>query len=282
MSITRRKGRGGVNRGARPTVAFVAVYAVLVSLPLVIVLTNSFRSTAEIVLSPLGLPDLSGAQNFAEAWDRGDFSTYFFNSVWVTVLALAIGLTLAVTASYALGRFAFRGRSALIAFFLAGLLVPAQLGIVPLFRLYSDLGLIDSPTALAFIYAAGMLPLSIFILAPFYRQLPDELAEAARIEGAGEFRVFFSIMLPLVRPAVATVAIIQIAPVWNDVFVPLVLLRTKDNFTLPVGLIAFIGERASDLGPLFAAIVIVSLPLILLFVIAARQIISGLTAGTGK
>ncbi|MDQ0726711.1 carbohydrate ABC transporter permease [Microbacterium sp. W4I20] len=281
MSISHPKSRS-IRKGARPTVAFVAVYASLVALPLIIVLSNSFRSTAQIALSPIGLPDLTGAANFAEAWSRGDFSVYFLNSVWVTVLALTVGLALSVTAAYALGRFAFRGRSALLSFFLAGLFVPAQLGIVPIFRMFSDLGLVDSPTALAFIYASQLLPLSIFILAPFYRRLPDELAEAARIDGAGEFRVFRSIMFPLVRPAVATVAIIQIAPVWNDVFFPLVLLRTKDNLTLPVGLIAFIGERATDLGPLFAAIVIVSLPLVLLFAIAARQVISGLTAGTGK
>lgn len=277
---TRHRRNSSVKTGA-PT-AFVAIYASLVAVPLLVVLANSFRSTSSILIAPIGAPELGAGVNYAEAWTRGSFSTYFFNSVWVTFLALVLGLSLAATCAYALARFTFIGRDTLSLIFLAGLFVPVQLGIVPVFRLFSQVGWVDSPTALALVYAVQMLPLSVFILVPFYQQLPHELAEAARIDGANEFRVFFSIMVPLVRPALATVGIVQIAPIWNDVFFPLVLLRTRENLTLPVGLISFMGDRGSDLGPLFAAIVIVSLPLILLFVLAARQVISGLTAGAVK
>jgi raffinose/stachyose/melibiose transport system permease protein len=132
------------------------------------------------------------------------------------------------------------------------------------------------------VYSTQTLPLAVLILTTFFRQLPVELEEAARIDGAGDWRIFRTVMLPLMRPALATVAVVQAAPIWNDFFYPLVLLRTQENYTLPVGLTRFFGVYRSDLGLLFAALVIVSLPLIIVFIAATRQIIQGLTAGIGK
>jgi len=196
----------------------LATYALIAVGPLLLVLNNALRPTREIYSSPLGPPSAAGAENFATAWTRASFSTYFFNSLTVTVGALVLGVGSATLAAYALGRFRFRGRQAFSALFLAGMLLPIQIGVVPIFHMLRGLGLTDSLLGLILVYAAHTLPVSILILTVFFRQLPDELEEAARLDGAGRFRIFRSIMLPLVRPALVTVVVVQTAPVWNDFF----------------------------------------------------------------
>ena len=153
---------------------------------------------------------------------------------------------------------------------------------MPLFLLLQDLGLVDSRLGLILVYAATGVPFSVFILTAYFRQLPVDLSEAARIDGAGEFTIFGRVMLPLVRPALATVAVFQFVPLWNDFFFPLVLLRSSDKWTLPVGMTRFFGEFQTDWSTLFAGIIITTLPLIVVFLLATRQIIAGLTAGIGK
>ncbi len=260
----------------------LAAYACVAVAPLLLVANNAFRTTSQIRSSPLGLPNAAGAANFAEAWSRASFSSYFLNSLLVTAGSLALGVGLATMAGYALGRMRFRGRHVISALFLAGLLLPAQLGVVPIFYLLRSMGLLDSHLGLILVYASQSLPLSILLLSLFFRQLPDELEEAARLDGAKPFRIFVSIMLPLVRPALATVVVVQCAPIWNDLFYPLVMLRSVENFTLPIGLTTFMGQNRSDFGALFAALVIVSVPIIALFVAATRHVVAGLTAGVGK
>lgn len=260
----------------------LGLYAVAVLGPLLLVLSNSLRSTAAIYASPLGAPGLAGLRNYVTAWSEASMSGYFANSLIVTAASLLLGVGAATLAGYGLGRLRFPGREAIGGLFLAGLLLPAQLGVVPLFYLLRQIGLIDSLPGLILIYATHTLPLSVYLLAGFFRQLPVELEEAARIDGAGELRILVSIMLPLVRPALTTVVVVQCAPIWNDFFYPLVMLRSPERFTLPVGLTSFIGQYDQDYGSLFAALVIVSLPLILLFLAATRHVITGLTAGIGK
>lgn len=260
----------------------LALYALIAVGPLLLVLNNSLRPTQAIYASPLGLPSAEGLQNFSTAWTRASFSTYFFNSLTVTIGALILGVGSATLAAYAIGRFHFPGRNALAALFLAGMLLPIQIGVVPIFYMLKSMGLVDTRLGLVLVYAAHTLPVSILILSVFFRQLPAELEEAARLDGAGRFRIFWSVMLPLVRPALVTVIVVQTAPIWNDFFYPLVLLRSTGMYTLPVGLTSFMGQYQSDYGALFAALVIVSAPIILLFVLATRYVVAGLTAGIGK
>jgi raffinose/stachyose/melibiose transport system permease protein len=162
------------------------------------------------------------------------------------------------------------------------LTLPFRLAIIPLFLLLNDLGLVNTRIGLILVYAATGVPFSVFILAAFFRQLPIELSEAARIDGANEFVLFSRVMLPLVRPALATVAIFQFVPLWNDFFFPLILLRDTNKWTLPVGMTRFFGEFQTDWSTLFAGMVITTLPLIILFLLATDQIISGLTKGVNK
>lgn len=257
-------------------------YAAIVLAPLALIVINSMRPSREIFRQPIALPSSINLDSYFTAWSEASFSEYFFNSLVITGAAVTIATATAVLAAYVLGRYTFRGSSFLAIFFLSGLLLPFRLAILPLFLLLQNLGLVDSRLGLILVYAATGIPFSVFILSAFFRQLPGELSEAARIDGAGEFTIFGRVMLPLVRPALATVAVFQFVPLWNDFFFPLVLLRSSDKWTLPVGMTRFFGEFQTDWSTLFAGILITTLPLVILFLVATKQIIAGLTAGVGK
>ena len=264
------------------TYLILAAYGFVVAYPLWLMVLSSFKTGREILRDPFGLPEAFSLANYVEAWTRGNFGTYFGNSVMVTGAALVLVLALGSLAAYPLGRYAFRGRGWLMAYFLAGLMLPIKLGILPLFFLMRDLGIMNTPWALIFVYAASGLPFTIFILANFFETLPRELEEAARIDGASELRIFWQVMLPLVRPALATVAIFNFIPWWNDFFFPLIFIRADRWKTLPLGLFSFFGEHQNDWALLFAGLTITALPLLVLYLFASRQIIEGLTSGALK
>ncbi len=257
-------------------------YAVVVIAPLMLVVFNSMRPTREIFRDPIALPGSINLDSYVTAWNEASFSTYFWNSLFITVASVVLATATSVMAAYVLGRYRFRGSSVLAIFFLSGLLLPFRLAILPLFLLLQNLGLVDTRAGLILVYAATGIPFSVFILSAYFRQLPGELTEAARIDGANEFVIFGRVMFPLVRPALATVAVFQFVPLWNDFFFPLVLLRSSEKWTLPVGMTRFFGEFQTDWSTLFAGILITTLPLVALFLVATKQIIAGLTAGVGK
>jgi raffinose/stachyose/melibiose transport system permease protein len=256
-------------------------YAVVALAPLVLMVVSSLRTERDLAARPLGLPLRPAFENYANAWSDGSFSGYFGNSVLVTVGSVLLGTGVSVPAAYALARYRFAGRGLLSAYFLAGLMLPIRLGIIPVFYLLNSLGLIDSRIGLICVYAASGVPFSIFVLTAFFRQLPVELEEAARIDGAGELRIFGQIMVPLVRPALTTVALFQFIPLWNDFFFPLVLV-SDDKYTLPVGLTRFVAEFEVAHAQLYAGLVITTIPLVVLFLVATRQIVAGLTAGMSR
>jgi len=264
------------------TYTLLISYAAVVILPLLLVISNALRPTREIFKNPVGLPTSPSFDSFVKAWEQASFNVYFLNSLLITVSSVLLATAVSAMAAYILGRYKFRGSAFLSAYFLAGLMLPFRLAIVPLFLMLNKLGLIDNRLGLILVYAATGIPFSIFILSAFFRQLPRELSEAARIDGANEFVIFGRIMLPLVRPALATVIVFQFVPLWNDFFFPLVLLRSTDKWTLPVGMTRFFGEFQADWSTLFAGLIITTLPLIIIFLLATKQIIAGLTAGIGK
>jgi len=267
----------------RSAVTFLlAAYAVVAVGPLLFMLLQSFRPSAEIFNDPLGLPNALYLDNYVEAWREARFATYFKNSVMVVVAGVALCTAVSAMAAYPLARYEFRGNGVLTAYFIAGLTLPIELAVVPIFYLLGSFGLVDSLFGLVLVYAATGIPFSVFILAAFFRSLPRDLEEAARLDGAGEFRIFARVMLPLVKPALATVAIFQFVQLWNDFFFPLILLRTTDKYTLPVGLTHFFGEYQTNWGAVFAGLVITTLPLVVLFLFLTRQIVSGLVGGMGK
>ncbi|GAA2694665.1 carbohydrate ABC transporter permease [Nonomuraea recticatena] len=257
-------------------------YAVFSMAPLVVMVLSSFRPTSEIFDDPIGLPTGSAFDNYAKAWTEASFSTYVVNSVIVVVSAVLLGAVVSLLAAYPLGRRRFGGRGLFTAYFISGMTLPAHLGVLPLFYLLESMGLVDSLLGLILVYAAGSIPFNVFVLTAFFRQLPYELDEAASLDGAGPLATFWHVMLPLVRPAIATVIVFQFVPLWNDFFYPLVLMRDESKLTLPVGLTHFFGEFQNDWGTLFAGLVMTTIPLVVLFVLATRQIVAGLTAGMNR
>ena len=250
--------------------------------PLVIVVFSAFKSTREIFAAPFWPPMSPSLDNLATVWAAGRFDLYLRNSVVVTLGALALILGTGATAAYALGRYRFRLNDPIYLFFLCGLLIPAKLAIIPLFVLLKTLGLLDSHPGLILVYAAGGLPAAVFILTGFFRALPADLDNAARIDGAGEFQVFWRVMLPLVRPALAIVAIYSAIPIWNDFFLPLVLIQTPELKTVTQGLSVFFGQHQTNWGALFAGLLLAALPIVVLYLALSEQFIKGLTAGATK
>lgn len=271
------------NREKNGLVYGVVIAATALSLfPLIAIFTNSFRPNADIVSNPIGLPTSFYVDNYVSAWDDASLGYYFGTSVVIAAGALLLQMVLGLPLAYALGRWQFRGRSVINLLFLAGLMVPLRIGIVPLVRLYEDTGLLDTHLGLILVYAVSGLPMAVLVLSAFYAQLPQALEDAALVDGAGPFTIFWRIMTPLVKPATAAVLVLNVGPAWNDFFMPLILMRSRENYTLPVGITSFFGEHSADRGLLFAGIMIAVIPVIIFFSLAMKHIVRGLTAGIEK
>jgi raffinose/stachyose/melibiose transport system permease protein len=273
--------------GQRPSGGLVGstalwVYAIAALLPLLLMVANSFRTTSSLFSDPLGAPWPLNFDSYRRAWTDGHLGEYFTNSLMVTVGAVVLSTAVSTMAAYALARCRSRFFTILESVFISGLMLPVHLAILPIFYLLDGMSLVDSRFGLMLVYAASGVPFSIFVLTTFFRQLPPELEEAARIDGANSWQMFVRIMVPMVRPAVATVVVFRFVPIWNDFLFPLVLLRSREKYTVPVGLTAFFGEFSTDWSSVFAGLVIATVPLIVLFLVATKQIVAGLTAGMSK
>ena len=260
----------------------LALMAVVFLYPVVLMVLTAFKSTPEIFRNPFGLPESWGLDTFRRVWDRANFGLYLRNSLLITGGSALLLLATAAPAAYALARYSFRLRGALSLFFLAGIMIPIRLGILPLYLLMRDLNLIDTPFALILTYTASGMPMSVFLLSVFFRNLPRELEDAARMDGCSETQTFWRIMLPLVRPGLATVVIVNVVPWWNDFFFPLLFLTSDTWKTIPLGMQIFFGQHLVDWSLVFSGMVLASLPLLVIYLIMSRQFIAGLTAGAVK
>lgn len=277
-----RKGLIGT-LGRDGLIQIILVTSTIVMLaPIVIMIFSAFKSTPEIFKSPFGLPDFSNVGNFVKIWTQTNFVRYLVNSFIVTGASMALILTLGTMAAYAIARYEFFGATFILMFFLAGLTLPLKLAIIPLFILMRDLGVLNSQLALILVYTAMGLPSTVFIMTGFIRTLPNELEDAARMDGASEARIMWSIMLPLVRPAMVIAGIQNVVPIWNDFFFPLVFIQNDDLKTLPQGLTTFMGEYTTDWGALFAGLTLSAAPIIIIYIVLSRQFISGMTSGAIK
>lgn len=262
--------------------ALLALTTLVMLYPVFIMVLSAFKSTAEIYNSPFALPETWSLANLGTIWRETRFLAYLGNSVLVTVASIGLMLTAGTLAAYALARYAFRANEAIYLFFLAGLMVPLKLAVIPLFIELKALDLIDNRLGLVLVYAAMGLPSTVFIMTGFLKTVPNELEEAARIDGASEAGILGRIMLPLSRPALVIAGIHNAVPIWNDFFFPLVLIQSDHAKTLPQGLTVFMGEYSTDWGVLFAGLTLSALPLTLVYVALSRQFIAGLTSGAVK
>ncbi len=256
--------------------------AIVILIPVLFLFNSSLRETNDFARTPFKLATDPYWANFSSVWQDGDFAIYLKNSIIVTGGSLILILICALGAGFVLGRYEFRGHSFIMAFVLSGMLVPAKLAILPLFIQLKWMHLLNSHIGLILVYAAGALPAAIFIMSGFFRSLPADLDNAARIDGASEFQLLRRILIPLVRPGMSIVAIYSAIPIWNDFFLPLVFLQDPEKKTIMQGLTIFFGQYSSQWGVLFAGLTMAALPLIVLYLVLSEQFIKGLTAGAVK
>jgi raffinose/stachyose/melibiose transport system permease protein len=259
-------------------------YTLIALFPIVLVIINSFKSRTAIFNDPLSLPNTTNFTlvGYTKVLQESDILLYFGNSLVVTVIPLGLVLLFGSMAAWALSEYRFRG-SRLLALFLAmGIMVPIRLGTVSILETMVSLNLVNTHLALILVYTAMGLPLAIFILTEFIGQVPVELKEAARCDGISEIRLFFQIILPLVRPAVATVAVFTMVPMWNDLWFPLILAPGDATKTIQLGVQQFIGQYATDWNSVLAALSLAVLPILVLYIFFSQQLISGLTSGAVK
>jgi raffinose/stachyose/melibiose transport system permease protein len=267
----------------RPIYYIVAFIFASISLyPIILMILSSFKPSAEIFINPLSLPKTFSLDTYRHLMDQIPFMTYFYNSVFVSVISVLLIIITTSLAAFYIARYTFWWNNILFFIFLMGMMIPIKLGIVPLFLLMKDLGLTNSLWSLIMMYTAQGIPLSILILTGFFRTMPAELEEAARIDGASDLRILWNVVLPLMRPALGTVMIINFIQAWNDFFFPLIFITDEAKKTIPVGMMSLFGEYSADWGSLFAGLTLSSLPMIVLFFIASKQFMEGLTAGAVK
>jgi raffinose/stachyose/melibiose transport system permease protein len=262
--------------------AALIVLALTFFLPLIWLVVSSFKSNADIFRSPFALPASIDLSKWAHAWDVANIGQYGVNSAIVTTASVALILALGSAAAFAFSRYRFRGRGLLMALLALGLLLPLQSYFIAQSNIFTRLELTDTRWALIIPYTAMGLPLAVYLLKVYIDGLPEELFDAARVDGAGDLRMFATIALPLLRPGLATVAIFSALACWNEFLLALLYIQDDALKTIPTGLLAFSSRYRTDYGLLFSALSIVTLPMIAIYVVFNRQITEGITAGSLK
>jgi N-acetylglucosamine transport system permease protein len=278
-----RKVRTGGDKAVEATShVLLAVWTIIVIVPFLWVVLSSFKTTKEILASPFSLPAHWQFDNYAHAWTDAGIRQFFLNTVIVVGVALVLVMLLGAMCAYVLARFTFPGSRAIYYLMLAGLTFPIFLAIVPLFFILKNIGLINTLPGLIMVYVAFALPFTVFFLYAFFRTLPDDVYEAALIDGAGEWKTFFRIMLPMARPGIAAVAIFNFLGLWNQFLLPVALNTDQSRYVLTQGMASFASQAgyAVDFGALFAAVVITVVPVLIVYVIFQRRLEGSVSRGT--
>lgn len=260
----------------------LALYSVIVLVPLLFVVFLSFKDIPGILGTPLQWPQQWHPGNYSQAWQDGNLLTLLINTIIVTVVSVAAILFLSSLAAYVIARYRFRGNQLLYLYFVSGMALPIQLVALPIFVLVRNLGLLNTLWGLILVMAAGGMSFSVFLLVNFMRSIPWELQEAATVDGAGTWRLYWHVILPLVRPALGIVAIFQFLAIWKEFFLPLLLLQDPSKMTVSVGILNFVGQYTTQWELLLAGIVVVSLPTIIGFLLVSRQFRRDMMAGAVK
>lgn len=259
-------------------------YTIIALFPVVVILINSFKTRKSIFRDPLALPNSDSFTliGYETVFKQGDFFQYFQNSMIVTVASLFFILLFGAMAAFALAEYRFKGNTLMGLYLALGIMIPIRLGTIAILQLMVAGGLVNTLTALILVYIAQGLPLAVFILSEFMRQVSDDLKDAGRIDGLSEYRIFFVLVLPLVRPAMATVAVFNMIPIWNDLWFPLILAPGEATKTLTLGSQVFIGQFVTDWNAVLSALSMAILPVMILYIAFSKQLIRGITSGAVK
>lgn len=254
----------------------------LVLFPLWTMIVNSFKFKFDIYTDPFGLPKKWNFESYVSVITDGDFFLYFRNSLFVTLGSIFLVLLFGAMASYALVNWKHKASRFLYLFFIAGMMLPIKIGSIRLLQLIKGLGLLNMLWGLFPVYTAMGLPIAVFVLTEFIRQIPAELTEAAVIDGATRNKVFTIIILPLLRPALATVAIYNLIPFWNDLWFPLIFINQDAHKTLLLGVTRLFGQYMTDWSRILAVLTLSAIPVLVLYLTMSKNFIRGLTAGAVK
>jgi raffinose/stachyose/melibiose transport system permease protein len=280
-----RRERWGAKLLQRSTSALIylilAIMVVGVLLPLIWMLMSSFKTNNEILTAPWGVPAQLEWSSYGTAWGSG-VSQYIWNSVLVTILSLVIVIVIACAGAYALSFLRLPGTGVLSLAVIGGMMLAPPVAMIPLFQLFQSLRLIDNLFALSVLYAAYRLPMSLFIIRAYMLTLPRELNEASAIDGASQIQTLWHIVLPICKPAIVSAAIMHLLFAWNEFPFALVLIRSQENQTLPIGLLNLQSDLTTDWPVVFAGMTIAALPMIIVYLSAQRQFIRGAADGSLK
>ncbi len=260
----------------------LAAYTAFAAGPFAWVAVMSLRTTSEIAEDPYALPETPHWWKYADAWFNSNYETYFWNSAVVTVCAVSVLSILGAMAAHCLARYRFPGNRVIFFLIFSTIILPPQITIIGIFQLLVQYGLYDSRTGLILVYVAMQMPLTVFILEGFFARLPQDLFDAARIDGYSDFEIFWRITLPIGLPAIATTVILNTIYIWNEFLFAVVLLVDDAKRTLPLGIQRFMGDHLDDTGMLATGLMIAVIPIIVAYVFFSEKMIQGMTAGAIK
>ncbi|MCS3844974.1 carbohydrate ABC transporter permease [Microbacterium sp. AK031] len=277
-STTSDKAVGGASH------VVLIIWSIVVILPLLWTLLGSFKNTKEIFASPFGLPAEWNFNNYVSAWVGNNFGGMFINTVIVVGVSLVLVMVLGAMCAYVLARFSVPGSRVIYYLMLAGLTFPVFLAIVPLFFILQGMGLLNTLPGLIITYVAFALPFTVFFLFSFFKSLPYEIQEAAYVDGASEWRTFFQVMLPMARPGMAAVAIMNFLGLWNQFLLPISLNTDRSKYVLSQGMASYASSAgyALDFGEMFAAVIITIVPVLIVYIFFQRQLQGSVSQGTSK
>jgi ABC-type glycerol-3-phosphate transport system permease component len=267
---------------ALPKHALLLLFALVTLIPIYFLVVNSFKSQAEYLTNPYGLPNDPTLDTLGDAFRGGDLVRWLGNSALFTVASVTLSTIVAALAAYPISLLRWRPGPWLLGILLGLMVVPPIVLVIPLFKMMVDLGQLNSYHSVIIVYTGILLPFSTFLLASFFRTTPRDLLEAARLDGAGHVRIWWSLVLPLALPALVTVAIVQALWVWNEVLIAVVFLQSEQLRTLMVGLTLFQGRYDLNVPLVMAGMVWATIPMLLLYLVGQRFFIRGLTAGAVK
>ncbi len=284
----------GVRLGALAPHLILIPYTFLALFPLAIIIINSLKDRRDLFRAPYLPPvwfsfdegfhivNMFSTSGYEQVFARANVFLYFFNSLVVTSLSLFLILLTGSMISFAISEYKFRGNRFIALYMALGIMIPIRLGTVSLIGIMRTLGIYNTLTALILVYAASGLPIAVFVLTEYMRQVPAELKDAARVDGASEYRILFVFVMPIIRPALATVLVFNMLPIWNGLWFPLTLAPGEQVRTVTLGLSAFAGQYKTDWTALLAALTLAMIPVLILYGLFSRQFISGLTRGAVK
>ena len=260
----------------------LTLYTLYTLYPIFLMMVTSLKNNLEIMKNPAGLPQEWVFDGFITLFQKENFGRYFLNSIFVTGTSVLILLVVTIMLAYVLARYKSRLSNFLYYFFLVGMMVPLRLGLLSLNDLLYKMGLIDNLWGLVLINVAMNIPYSMFLMAGYIKMIPVSLEESAFIDGASTWTILWKIVVPLIKPCIATTLIYNLVPIWNDAFFPLVFISTKENRTLMQAVMLFFGQYSTNWNLVFSALSLAAIPVIIVYIICSKYLIRGMMAGAVK